>query len=273
VNPDFHFSFEQIAVPFRMRPGLSRLGDHAPQLTPLRAGSALAGEKQTVFDAGESRHCVPGFNPSLAIDSIAARARIDWADERFDASKPLETTFQEDFAVLDGETGRLPWLCVCTPSHWAPEDKLGLGFDAVHRPVADQAALLASSRQLVQMVTAGGRWERFVWTVSPSARHDQHPRRHVRAAWPPDEDAARFAAQCFLRVERQTFFPVGAGTRQAVFTIRVMIESLPLAVDTPQKAQRLHDSLASMSKAALDYKGLAAARTRLLAWLRSQAAR
>ncbi len=254
-----------------MRPGLARLDDAARQLTSLRAGSALAAEKRAVFEAGESRHCVAGFDPSSAIDSIAARARIDWANSQFYASKPLETAFEEDFAVLDGETGTLPWLCVCTPSHWAPEDKLGLHFDAVHRPVADSAALLAASRQLVQMVTAGGRWERFVWTVSPSARYDQHPRRHARAPWPPDDDAARFAAQCFMRVERQTFFPVGAGTRQAVFTIRVMIETLPLAVDTPARAERLHDSLASMSEAVLAYKGLSAARAPLLAWLKSRA--
>ncbi|MEO7643189.1 MAG: hypothetical protein ABIU07_17350, partial [Ramlibacter sp.] len=71
--------------------------------------------------------------------------------------------------------------------------------------------------------------------------------------------------------ERQTFFPVGGGTRQAVFTIRVMLQPLAQAVDRPEKAQRLHDSLASMSEAVLAYKGLEAAREPLLRWLRSVA--
>lgn len=269
MNPDFHFDFEQITHPFRMRPGLARLPAGAAHISLLRPGSALALEKQKVFEAGQSRHVQPGFDASPAMESIAARALNDCAASQFESKKALEMQFHEDFAVLDGDTGMLPWLCVCTPSHWAPEDKLGLHFNAVHRPVADNAALLASSRQLVQMVTAGNCWERFVWTISPSARYDQHPRRHPRAEWPATHDAAQFAAQCFLRAERQTFFPVGGGTRQAVFTIRVMLESLLLAVNTPAKAQRLHDSLASMSEAVLAYKNLTVARPPLLRWLKT----
>jgi dimethylamine monooxygenase subunit A len=269
MHTHFNFDFGQIPVPFLMRPGLARLPEDARPLTPLRAGSELFIEKKNTFEAHASRHCVPGFDPSPAINSIAARARITWARGKFDTSIPLETAFEEDFAVLDGDTGTLPWLCVCVPSHWAPEDKLGLHFDAVHQRVADSAALRAVSAQLVQLVTAGGCWGRFVWTVSPSPRYDQHPRRHARAVWPGATDATQFAAQCFLRAERQTFFPVGRGTRQAVFSIRVMLESLPAAVDTPAKAARLHDSLASMSDAVLAYKGLTEARAPLLRWLKA----
>ena len=272
MHTHFTFDFEQIPVPFVMRPGLARLPDDARPLTPLRAGSQLFIEKKKILEANASRHCVPGFDPSPAIDSIAAHADNTWAGCQFDASNPLETAFEEDFAVLDGQSGTLPWLCVCVPSHWAPEDKLGLHFDAVHQRVADSAALLAASTQLVQLVTAGGCWERFVWTITPSPHYDQHPRRHARAAWPDATDAAQFAAPCFLRAERQTFFPVGRGTRQAVFTIRVMLQRLPAAVDTPTKAARLHDSLASMSDAVLAYKGLTQAREPLLRWLKARAA-
>ncbi|RYF42356.1 MAG: DUF3445 domain-containing protein, partial [Comamonadaceae bacterium] len=142
-------------------------------------------------------------------------------------------------------------------------------FMALHAPVADNAALLAAAPRLVQLVTQGGCWERFVWTISPSGRYDQHPGRHPRAPWPRPDDARAFAAQCFLRSERQTFFPVGRGTRQAVFTIRVMLQPLAAAVDRPEKALRLHDALASMSEAVLAYKGLANAREPLLRWLRA----
>ncbi len=270
MNLDFVFDFGQIAVPFRMRPGLARLADGTPQVTPLRAGSALEAEKRAVFEAGLSRQVAAGFDPSDAIENIAAHARINWAAGRFDSKKPLETQFQEDFAVLDGASGRLVWLCVCTPSHWAPEQKIGLDFAAVHAPVADNAALIAASRQLVQLVTGGGCWERFVWTISPSGRYDQHPHRHARSDWPDESDPARFAERCFLRVERQTFFPVEGAVRQAVFTIRVMLRALPLAVDTLEKAARLHDSLASMSGAVASYKGLASARPVLLGWLQTR---
>lgn len=265
------FDFSHVAVPFRMQPGLRRLALGASQLTPLAPGSALYQDKRRVLEAGQSRQLAGGFDPAPAIESIAERARAERAGGTLDAKLPLELAFEEDFAVLDGATATLPWLCVCVPSHWAPEDKLGLDFMALHGPVADNAALLAASRHLVQLATGGERWERFVWTISPSPRYDQHPRRHARTPW-PDADSGEFGEHCWLRAERQTFFPVGRGTHQAVFTIRVMLEPLAQAVDTPDKARRLHDSLASMSDAVAAYKGLAPARAPLLQWLAARMA-
>lgn len=265
------FDFGHIAVPFRMQPGLRRLEAGATQLTPLAAGSRLQAEKRAVLQAAASRLQVPGFDAAPALEAIARQATMDGCEPA--PGTPLELAFEEDFAVLDGATGTLPWLCVCAPSHWAPEDKLGQPFAAVHAPVADNAALLAASQQLVGVATGGERWERFVWTVTPSDRYDQHPRRHGRQPWPSDTaDAGAFARQCLLRAERQTFFPVGGGTRQAVFTIRVMLQPLEHAVDSPGKAARLHDSLASMSEAVLAYKNLATAREPLLRWLRGRMA-
>ena len=265
------FDASQIAVPFRMQPGLQRLPAGTRQLTALAPASALYQEKCNVLAAGQSRHCVAGFDPAAALAAIADRARGELGPS-FAAHLPLELAFEEDFAVLDGATTALPWLCVCVPSHWAPEEKLGLPFAAVHAPVADNAALLAAGNHLVQLVTDGDCWERFVWTVSPSGRHDQHPRRHARAPWPVTHEADVFASGCFLRAERQTFFPVGSGTREAVFTIRVMLQPLVVAIATREHAQRMHDSLASMSDGVLAYKGLAAAREPLLQWLRERGA-
>jgi hypothetical protein len=259
------FDFGQIAVPFRMQPGLRRLAPGEPQLTALASGSALFQEKRRVLEAGASRLCVPGFDPQPAIDAILARAAGQGMAPA--SGTPLELAFEEDFAVLDADGGTLPWLCVCVPSHWSPEDKLGLPLAAVHAPVADAQMLAAASRHLVQLATGGGRWERFVWTVTPSGRYDQHPLRHARAAWPDTADPGEFASGCWFRAERQTFFPVGGGLQQAVFTIRVMLQPLPQAVDSPEKAQRVHDALGTMSDAVLDYKGLAAARAPLQAWL------
>ena len=252
-----------------MRPGLRRLSPGAPQLTALDPANPLYAEKRAVLEAGLSRQVLPGFDCTPALAAIAAEAGAGrWNAQ---APTPLELAFEEDFAVLDGATGTLPWLCVCVPSHWAPEDKLGLDFVALHQPVADHAALIAASQQLVALATSGERWERFVWTVSPSARYDQHPRRHPRTSWPATDDPQAFARQCWLRTERQTFLPVGGGTRQAVFTIRVMLQPLVEAVRSPGSARRLHDSLASMSQAVLDYKNLSGARVPLLRWLESQA--
>jgi dimethylamine monooxygenase subunit A len=260
------FDFRQIAVPFRMQPGLRRISCDALQLTPLDPQGTLHAEKRAVLDMRQSRHIVPGFDPGPALDAIAARSAKPWSD----SDTPLELAFEEDFAVLDGGTGTLPWLCVCVPSHWAPEDKLGLDFAALHGPVADNDALVAASQQLVALATGGDCWERSVWTVSPSGQYDRHPRRHARPAWPRAQDIEEFARQCWLRSERQVFFPVGQGTRQAVFAIRLMLQPLTQAVRTPEQAQRMRDSLASMSSAVLEYKNLGGAREPLLRWLASR---
>jgi hypothetical protein len=265
---DHDFDLQGIAVPFRMQPGLRRLPAGARQLTPLVPGSALWQEKKRVVDAGASRLAMPGFDAAPAIAAILAQA----ASEGIAASEPVELAFEEDFAVLDGATTTLPWLCVCVPSHWAPEEKLGLPFAAVHAPVADNQALQAAGRQLVQLVTSGERFERSVWTISPSGRHDQHPLRLPRTPWPDTSDPQAFAAQCFLRAERQTFFPIPDTPAQAVFTIRVQLRPLTEAVADAAHARRLHDALASMSDAVLAYKNLAPARDRLLAWLAARSA-
>jgi len=137
--------------------------------------------------------------------------------------------------------------------------------------VADNTRLQAASGPLLALATSGARWERRVWSLSPSPRYDQHPRRHPPTPWPQTPDPQEFAAACWLRTERQTLLPVGAGMTQAVFTIRVQLQALTQAVDTTSKAQRLHDSLASMSDAVLAYKALSTARGRLLAWLAARA--
>lgn len=258
---DFEFDFDRLAVPFRMQPGLARIDPSERQLIALDPASQLFEEKRAVVEAGQSRQALPGFDAGPALDAIAQHLPSD---------RIPELAYRQDLAILDGETGTLPWLCVCVPSHWAPEEKLGLGFAALHAPVADNQLIVKASAQLVQLATSGDCWERFVMTVSTSPRYDQHPRRYARTPWPVSADDQTFADSCWLRAERQTFFPVLRGTRQAVFTIHVMLEPLSEAVAAPGAAGRLHDWLASMSPAVLEYKGIAPAREPLLRWLKGR---
>ncbi len=180
----------------------------------------------------------------------------------------LSLALHEDFAIVDGANATLPALAVCLPSHWAPEDKIGRSFAAVHGPVADNAMLIAASRHLMQLVCQPQRWERFVWNLTPATTHDLHPRRHPPKPWPADTGAL-VAAACW-RTERQTFLPLPERL-QAVFTIDVGVQPLAQAIDSPQRAAALHAALGSMSDAVLDYRGLAPARGALLDWLAGRA--
>ena len=182
----------------------------------------------------------------------------------------LALAVHEDLAVLDGDSTRLRWLAVCLPSHWAPAEKIGRSFAEVHAPVADNALLVSAAAHLARLVSQPQRWERFVWNLTPHAGLDQHPRRHPNPASPLASGAAAVGAAAWMRTERQTFVPLPA-EMQAVFTIHVAMERLADVARDPGRARRLHDAVASMSDAVLDYRGLTAARAPLLQWLAERA--
>lgn len=268
------FDLQQLDVPFRMRPGLRKMAPGERHLHALRPASALYLEKQRVTDTGQSVLCMPGFDASAAVDTIWQQAGRDGIATTGQQT-PVALAFEQDLAVLDLTSGRVPWMCVCVPSGWAPEEKIGLELAAIHMPVADITALAARWQQLMRLLSGGASWERQVWTVSPSSRHDQHPHRHAPDPWPLADDPRGFAEQCFLRSERQTFFPVhdrhGQLLPQVVFTIGVQLEPLAKVVRDAAGAARLQQALASMSDAVLAYKRLATARAPLLAWLSRRA--
>ena len=306
------FDFSLVSAPFRMQPGLRRVGAGDPQLTPNASDSRHLREKIAVlagfphqalcavddFDvvpilraiAGEAARSSPcAFELDETARGLRCRAPIlDWSVDadglptgdgdpaigalllglapRERAVALLCLAFEEDFAVLDGRGATVPWLAVCLPSRWAPEEKLGRHFAEVHAPVADNTLLIEASDRLARLVTGSERWERFVWTLSADPRLHQHPKRG-KVDWPEAKDAEAVAAVASLRHEHQTFIPV-PGTGQAVFTIHVASEPLDAAVHTRGDATRLHDALASMSASVLAYRGLTSVRDPLLEALR-----
>ncbi|MBC7955412.1 MAG: DUF3445 domain-containing protein [Cytophagales bacterium] len=177
--------------------------------------------------------------------------------------------FAEDFALIDGSTAHIPWLAVCLPSGWAPEEKIGRHFAQVHAPVADNQLLVTASDHLARLVTGTDRWERFVWTITRHPRLHAHPARQDPAPWPADAHPDQLAQRAFFRTEHQTFIPL-PDLKQAVFTIHVNLTPLTEALPSAAHARQVHDALASMSPAVLAYRGLADARDRLLVWLTAQ---
>jgi len=307
------FDFDAVVAPFRMQPGLRRLGADARHLTPSRSSDRTLREKLGVLRAWPAQAAVsmPGFDAAPALRALAERAALEhgdsfaietpltwralqlgWAVHDADVvgSGPpeighvlqglprewrhaalLSLAFHEDFAVIERDGGRIPWILACLPSGWAPEEKVGKRFVDVHAPVADSGVLLAAADGLARIVTSGEAWERFVWTLADEPRLHRHPRHVAPSAWDPELDAEHLFAAAWLRTERQTFLPV-RGHAQAVFTIQVEVRSLREALVRHDDALRMRAALASMSDAVLAYRGLAPARDRLLAGLDAHAA-
>ncbi len=252
---------------FDASPALQTLSNHA------------AAEQPQAWQVDGRRWAAPWLGWAIDADEQPRRSHDAWPEvgallrqtpAAWRRAVLLSLAFAEDFAVLDGATGTLPWLAVALPSMWAPRDKLGRRFADVHAPVADNALLLGAADGLVRLVTVEPRWERFVWTLSPQPRLHAHPRRVDPLRWPTGIDDDTVAASTWWRTERQTFIPV-TGLRQAVFTIAVGITPLRDALSSDQAA-RVHDALASMSEAVLAYRGLTAVRPALLRWLARRAA-
>ena len=216
--------------------------------TAVAADGEVLQRRPGQFGLGdELARCLNGLPPAWRQAGLAALA------------------FAEDFAIVDGQSGHIPWLAVCLPSHWAPEEKLGRHFTEVHAPVADNALLLKATEGLMRVVTGADRWERFVWNVSDHPRLHAHPARVDVRRWQHTQ-----ADLAWFRSERQTFIPLPAAN-QAVFTIHVQVQALAEVLDSPARAQLLHDAVASMSDAVLAYRGLDGAREPLLAWLADRA--
>lgn len=270
-----------------LRDKLAVLGEHAAQALLASPGFDAQPALVALFDQAATEHpdawrCGSGGRVEavrLGWAVLGERAAATCPDASDDIGQCLDAlpaawrstalfclAFAEDFAVIDGETARIPWLAVCLPSHWAPEDKIGRHFAEVHEPVADSQLLITASDHLARLVTGSDRWQRQVWTITRHPSLHAHPARLDPAGWPADVDANGLAAQAWFRTEWQTFIPLAAH-RQAVFTIHVDLQPLAQAINEPARARRVHDALQSMSATVLAYRSLTSARDRLLAWL------
>jgi len=256
---------------------LSRDGfDAAPALDALARHAAREQPQAFALDGTTWRAPILGWAVTRDGDLIELdRARTPWPEAgdclrvlpaRWRRPVLLSLAFAEDFAVLDARDATIPWLAVALPSHWAPEQKVGRPFADVHAPVADNKLITGAASHLAKLVTGSERWERFVWTIARHPRLHVHPDRVDPSPWPAQLEGDALAARAWWRTEHQTFIPVD-GHDQAVFTIHVEVQRLDLALNEPERRRRVHDALASMSEAVLEYRGLSTVRDRLLHWL------
>jgi hypothetical protein len=258
---------------------LSVAGFHAdPALTALASQAALEHPAHFEWRAGTARSLgvsVDAASGTCRRESSGAFGNGDEIANGLASLPPawrlaglLCLAFEEDFAIVDAATAAIPWLAVCLPSMWAPEEKVGLPFAAVHAPVAESARITGAARELSALVTREPRLERFVWSITSHPRLHGHPARVDPQRWPAEAigNPGIAAACAWWRTERQTFIPL-PGQAQAVFTIRVACEPLTAAIAPGEPARRLHAALGSMSPAVLEYRALTPVRDSLLAWL------
>lgn len=266
-----------VQTPFRVAPGLRRLDDpesdpdtllwRHDRLPDYRAYKALR-LGQSDGQAGEP-------DPRV-LEAIATQENQQTG--QFIAADPMALSkhLPEDFVILhdEPEVGFVVrYLSVCFASNWSPADKLGLGFAAVHAPVADNRALLAARAGIETIAFRQTPMRRHVWLFSPSPDLWQAPNERAPRWAQTLTNAAQgehsLLSQVYFRVERQTTLPLPA-IKRAVFFIHVMVCPLieVLRLDAC-RACALADALDSMSPAFVAYRGMTTLRDPLTRALRA----
>ncbi|MEZ5329708.1 MAG: DUF3445 domain-containing protein [Verrucomicrobiales bacterium] len=174
----------------------------------------------------------------------------------------LGTRWEPDFLLMRSTNSGLPRLlggCVCFPSHWSLEEKLGKTMDAIHSPVPKLNADLG--RQIngfLSRIKPGISWERTNWGLAATSDLNLHP-----ALSPPRLHSEVVAGDVWLRIEWQSLvaLPVSKGI---LFGIRLQIMPLLAVMQDAGATQRLHRALATMPDEMAHYKGLGECRERLL---------
>lgn len=188
----------------------------------------------------------------------------------FDA---LVNQISEDVAVVRRRKDR-DWLSaihLCSPGHWAAENKIGKTFEQTHSPVPHIEPISRAARAMVHAMISKGPFVRFVWGFGSDDRLNHHP--EPAPGW----DAAKWRGRSFqsvpegecpfyLRLERQV--TVGLPEAEAaLFFIRVYYIDGREIRNNPAQRDLLRSSLRTMDPESRQYKGLADSMAPLLEWL------
>lgn len=164
----------------------------------------------------------------------------------------LASQIQEDLALMErrGDDYVLTALHLCLPSHWAGEDKIGRGFNAVHEPVAHFEGIARTAPALLQGLVQRGPFVRFAWSLTADNKLNHHP---AHSSGGRNFAALADASELFFRVERQVTWGFPA-VDAFLFAIRVYTYSCSTFRD--EQRRQLRSALDSMSPASRDYKSL-----------------
>lgn len=193
----------------------------------------------------------------------------------FDA---LCSQVQEDVAVVqrapDG-TDHLSAIHLCSPSHWAAEDKIGKDFRFLHQPVPGIERVNQTSAALVDAMIKRGPYVRFAWGIAADERLNQHPSMPSAGLALEERRGQIFQSEqtdspFVLRVERQVLCGLPEASA-AIFTIRVYFVSGAEIRRDPRKRDLLRAALLSMTPESRAYKGLRNCLPELIAWLDAKA--
>jgi hypothetical protein len=189
----------------------------------------------------------------------------------------LSLQVPEDIAMVcrelnnDIPTDHLAFLHLCSPSHWAAEDKIGKNFFDIHTPIPGIDKINRMSDKMVETIINKGPFVRFIWSFVTDKRLNHHP------IAPEDKDQVIWTGRTFnkeqetpfyFRVERQTTSGF-SGDQSCLFTIGVNFLTGHEVKNDQNKRDQLILALMSMTPESRVYKGVSGCFDELVNWLKN----
>jgi hypothetical protein len=171
----------------------------------------------------------------------------------------------EDLVLVNRDTDQmgnskdyLSYLNVCSPSHWAPNEKLEKNFFDIHEVIPGSERLIQDSNRIIDLMINKGPFVRFIWSFVTDERLNHHPRPPFGYDWDKWRGRSFNKASKIpfsLRIERQVIYGL-PHLNSSVFTIGVSFIPGDVVKSNPYYRSQLVSALKSMSKEARVYKGV-----------------
>ena len=266
-------SAEKFFAPTARRQALLAERRHWLRTDPAHCAALLPGAEPLLEEAvalAQGWNSVPEFGAPVS-DTASSCAVVQLAGSETGA--PTQTAFarclalgeawEPDYLLLkqDAASGRFHLLggCVCFPSSWRFEEKVGHPLEVIHTPVPHlNEQLAAPIHNFLSRLKPSVAWGRANWGLSRSPELNQHPARGLPKLRPPLRED-----EVWLRVEDQALVALPE-SRGVLFGIRMTVLSLAEVKRHPAAARGLARALRTMPDAMLDYKSLLAAKEELL---------
>lgn len=174
--------------------------------------------------------------------------------------------WEPDYLILkrDETSARLVAGCVCFPSSWALQEKIGHPIEVIHEVVPKLNAEIGQNiATFLARLKPGIVWLRSNWGLSRSPELNQHPCQNR-----PRLDASVTLDETYFRVEEQSLTALPK-TNGILFGIRLKIFALRDYRRTAE-GERLANALETMPEPMAHYKGLSSSRGRIVQLLRGE---
>lgn len=251
---------------YRFHLGLQR-GEAADFFAPRDPTGRILAERRHWLEADTARYAQmqPRYEPLLAEAVALAGAWGATIPAGGDGLRNLGAALEPDILWLAPDAAgesRLVGGVLCFPTGWALEEKLGHDLAFIHGPVPGlNQAMGPQIGQFLRRLKPGAAYLRQNWGLAATDALNLHPAlQRPRPATPLNP------TQLWLRVEHQALLALPSGTG-LIFGIRIELVPITTVRQDVTAAAGLKRALETMPPAVAGYKGIAAIREPLAAWL------